>query len=238
MKLIETVRENIEKKLDDRLRKQKISRVRVLLQSSLVGIVCWVLFGIAAAIILSAPRLGVWFLPALLGYFGLVWGLSDWLKEQIRKRDARLQLGDEVYYAAFPDELRKKELREKRKKEGRKMKLFKWIKSVRWTILWPVIETSLWVWPGIFLILVSVQIMLHADVLGVFYWPVLFSYFALLIAGFGLTQFRKNKRDLRGVIGDDLYFQLYPKEKLRMERRRARQERLKKSERDIRGQYV
>ena len=96
---------------------------------------------------------------------------------------------------------------------------------LRYSMLWPVTETSIWVWPGIFLILVSVQILLHAEQLGIFFWPVVMLYVGLLITAFKLTQMVKEKRDLRGVIGDELFFRLYPKEKLRWERKCARQER-------------
>lgn len=103
------------------------------------------------------------------------------------------------------------------------MKVFQKIKELRYTILRPVLETSVWVWPGILLILTAVQIMLHARKLGVFFLPVLLLYGFLLYTAFLLTQKKKEKRDLRGIIGDELYFELYPKEKQRWERKLARQ---------------
>lgn len=103
------------------------------------------------------------------------------------------------------------------------MKLIQCVKRLRWTVLWPVLEASLGVWPGIFLILVSVQILLHSRQLGWFFVPVVLLYIGSLIAGFAYTQFAKSRRDLRGVIGDELFFQLYPKEKRRWERMRARE---------------
>ncbi len=236
MKLTNKIRTTYEEKRDERLRKQKISKIRVLIHSSLVGLACWLGFGIAAKIMLSADRLGILFLPILLGYFALVWGAGDWLKQKLRELELRRQVGDETYYACFPEERRKKEKQQARRKklaqrlsfrragetEGESMKLFGKIKELRWTILWPVIETSLWVWPGIFLILVGVQILLHSRTLGWFFVPVILGYIGLLIGAFGYTQIAKSKRDLRGIIGEELYFQLYPKDKSGCGKRQGR----------------
>lgn len=93
------------------------------------------------------------------------------------------------------------------------MKMLEKIKKLRWTLLWPVIEASLWVWPGIFLILVGVQILLNSRTLGWLFVPVLLGYIGLLIGVFSYTQIAKSKRELRGIIGDELYFQLYPKDR-------------------------
>lgn len=97
--------------------------------------------------------------------------------------------------------------------------------GLRWSVLTAVAEASVGVWSGILLILVAVQILLNVKRLGVFCIPIFLLYFALLTAAFFLAENAKAKRAERAIMGDELYFQIYPKDKLRLERKRARQKR-------------
>ena len=96
--------------------------------------------------------------------------------------------------------------------------------GLRWSVLTPIAEASAGVWSGILLILVAVQILLNVKRLGVFCIPVFLLYFALLTAAFFLVENAKAKRVERALMGDELYFQIYPKDKQRLERKRARQQ--------------
>lgn len=96
---------------------------------------------------------------------------------------------------------------------------------LRWSILTPIAEASAGVWTGIFLILTAVQILLNVKRLGVFCIPLFLLYVALLTAACFMAEKAKAKRIERGLMGDELYFQIYPRDRKRLERKHARQQR-------------
>ena len=96
---------------------------------------------------------------------------------------------------------------------------------LRWSILAPIAEASAGVWTGILLILTAVQILLNVKKFGVFCIPVFLLYVLLLTAAYFLAENAKAKRIERVLMGDELYFQIYPRDRLRRERKLARQQR-------------
>lgn len=87
-------------------------------------------------------------------------------------------------------------------------------------------------WAGVQLVLISVVIfcvfillallIIYADVLGGLFIPLLLAYFAVLLVVLGCILRRREKHNFLAAVGPEIYYQTYPREKRRMERREAR----------------
>lgn len=75
---------------------------------------------------------------------------------------------------------------------------------------------------GVFvLFLIFCGIILMAGKLGYGFVPVMLGYISLLAAGAAYLLRRKKKREFMAVVGKEVYYEVYPREKRRMERREA-----------------
>ena len=89
----------------------------------------------------------------------------------------------------------------------------------------PVVEASLVVWPTVIVMAGAGAIYWNGDKLGVLMWPVFLLYFTAVAAAAAMVWELNSRRLLRSQIGDELYYQLYPRDWRRRERKKARQER-------------
>lgn len=67
-------------------------------------------------------------------------------------------------------------------------------------------------------------IFIEADVLGKLFLPVLFGYLALLILAAAVLLHRKQKQAFRAQVGEQIYFETFPREYRRKLRRERREE--------------
>ena len=67
-------------------------------------------------------------------------------------------------------------------------------------------------------LLPAIAIFIHSKDLGFFFFPAFFGYSAILAGIYAHIMHRRAMLDTRALAGDELYYRLYPKEKIRDER--------------------
>lgn len=65
-------------------------------------------------------------------------------------------------------------------------------------------------------------IVAHAGDLGGWFFPVLLAYFGVLVFLLACLLHRRQKHNFLAAVGPEIYFQVYPRDKRRFERREAR----------------
>ena len=192
-------------------------------------------------IFLNAKRLGIFFFPVFIFYNASLHIAFLKTQEFKANRDLRAFVGDEVYFAAFPKAKKRWERRLLREELGlwaylrvvlsdlkasAGMRLHEALEGLRWSMLRTVAETFTLVGAASALILVTVVLFLSSKTLGIIFWPVMLLYAGLLIVSLAMVLGYRARQDLLAVVGPETYFELYPKDRRRWERKLSRQARL------------
>lgn len=160
--------------------------------------------GIAFTIFLSAKTLGLWWIPLEIGFIALLMFVAL-IPEHRRAMDAlRYEIGDESFFELYP--------KEKEREEDIICGLTKWTHiTQRLLISFEIMGLTafigcVWFFP----IIVVYKYLKTIGVIAVI--AIIFTYTVLLLSIPVYVRKRIYMRTIRGIMGDEKFFIMYPKE--------------------------